>query len=849
MSKSRSPIEQLENLTLKPSGLYTYPNSFSEVPQGALIEAINVVIDRPHVIEQRRGIGTFGSDLLDTPTKFFPFQNRLILSAGTSLKYDADGTGAWTSYTGSYSAPSSALKIHSFLANKNIYFTTSTGIKKLDTLAGTIVASGAPQGLDGSGTTTGSGWFTNNTQVAYRIVFGYTDLNNNLILGAPSQRIIVSNSSGGATNVSLTFTLPAGLSTSWIYQIYRSPISADLSTEPNDECSLAYTGSPSSSDLSAGTVTITDNVPDSLKGAFIYTASSQQGITQANNQPPIATDATEFKGFAMLANTTAKQQIFLTLVSVGSPNLQLNDTVTIGGVTYTAKSSETIASGYFKLSTGGTPSQNITDTANSLVRVINRYTSNTTVYAYYVSGYSDLPGRIILAERGIGAASFTAASTRAGAFVPDIGTTTQTSITDGTFAGKNVIAIAKFQQPEAFPASNIVKVGAADKAILRIIALRDYVLIFKEDGVFQIVGTDLTSFAVQEVDRTTNIQGIETAVALNNKVFLFSNQTVISMSFNEGATLKALPIKKDLLVISSPLYPGFSSASYGVSYESDNKYILFTVTATTDTTATQAYVYNYLTDSWTTWELPIATNAAIVNPADDKLYFASATVDSITGSYFVYQERKNFDETDYGDVSYTNYIISASGAVVTTETSVLGIVSVGDKILQGTQSATILSIVDNFIGQSLVTVDRTTTWTTGDPAGLVYFISPIEVSLKFVLEACGNPGIIKHFKEVHTIFSNADFAEFQLGFYTDFYSAINRVSLVPKASTGYGLPGWGEFPWGSGAPEAQVIRGIVPLNQRRGHWLNLVVNYADALTTFALDGFAIFYSKTAQRFK
>ena len=54
----------------------------------------------------------------------------------------------------------------------------------LDSYSASVASTGMPKGLDGSGSTTGaSGWFTNSTQVAYRVVWGTRDANNNLYLG------------------------------------------------------------------------------------------------------------------------------------------------------------------------------------------------------------------------------------------------------------------------------------------------------------------------------------------------------------------------------------------------------------------------------------------------------------------------------------------------------------------------------------------------------------------------------------------------------------------------------------------------------------------------------------------
>lgn len=831
MAKNTNPLEELEEIRLKPAGLYTYPNVFSEVPQGAMKEAINVQITRPSVLEQRRGVNNVGPVFTSAINKLYNFQNHILSSAGTTLSYYSTDLSTRTDYAGSYSAPTDALTIRSIQGNKNIYFSTSTGAKKLDTYNGTVTFSGAPAGLDGAGTTTGSGWFTNVTQVAYRILFQYTDANNNLVRGAPSQRIIVSNNTGGATNVSLTFTLPAGLTTAWQYQVYRSPMSADLNTEPNDELGLVFTGNPTSSQLTALTVTLTDSIPDSLKGETIYTASSQQGISQANYQPPIATDIAYFKGFAFYGNTTSLYQSLITLVSVGGSGLVNGDTITIAGTTYTGASSEVISSAQFQIFTGGTPSQNITNTSNSLVRVINRYASNTAVYAYYQSGYSSLPGEIQIQARDFTVGTFNMASSRTGAFVPDIGTTTLMSTNE---TQPNGIQVSKFQQPEACPVGQTLFAGSADKSLLRIIALRDYILIFKQDGVYQISGTDTSSFQVQLVDETVILRGIESAVSLNNKVFCFSNQTIISMTYNEGAVLKSLPIKQDLLVISSPLYPNFDSVSFGISYESENQYLFGTVSNTSDTTVTQFYVYNYLTNTWSTYQYPYTMGCGFINPTDGKLYLGSSN----TNSLYLYQERKNYNSSDYADNSYPITITGSVGLVVSVTDSTNA--QVGYTLNQADRTSVITAVN----GPTSITVENLFSWVAG--AATVY--KPILVSLIFTPEAMGNPGIVKHFKECHAIFSVADFDSFDLGFSTDFYSSTNFSTLVPKSGDGWGFGAWGTSEWGSGVPDFQVIRGLIPLPQRRGHWLNISVNYADALSNFSLDGFVLFYGKQSQRF-
>jgi hypothetical protein len=258
------------------------------------------------------------------------------------------------------------------------------------------------------------------------------------------------------------------------------------------------------------------------------------------------------------------------------------------------------------------------------------------------------------------------------------------------------------------------------------------------------------------------------------------------------------------------------------------------VSNTTDESPTQFYVYNYLTDTWSTYQYPYTMGTGFVNPTDGKLYLGSSDASSL----YLYQERKDYTSFDYADNSYAVTIVSSSGTTVTVNSTANAVV--GYTLNQDDRIALIEEIVD----ATTLVVDAELSWTAG--AATIY--KPIDIAVQFTPEAFGNPGLVKHFKECLAIFSLADFDSFDLGFSTDFYSPVSFSTLVPKVTDGWGLAPWGTSPWGSGVPDFQVIRGIVPLNQRRGHWLNISVNYADALSNFSLDGFSLFYSKMAQRF-
>src|ERR1017187_4320110 len=126
-----------------------------------------------------------------------------------------------------------------------------------------------------------------------------------------------------------------------------------------------------------------------------------------------------YKGNLLYANTVTRQQAVINMIAVPAND----DTITIGGVVYTAKATETAASGYFKAFTTGTVGQNIDDTARSLVHVINAYASNTVYWAIYTSGYTSLPGQITLQERGIGGSAFAITSSAGTFYSPQIPST------------------------------------------------------------------------------------------------------------------------------------------------------------------------------------------------------------------------------------------------------------------------------------------------------------------------------------------------------------------------------------------------------------------------------------------
>ncbi len=356
------------------------------------------------------------SSYTGTIDALFEYNDRLLSSYNNKIAYD-NGSGTFTAYTNSYSAQS-GYRIKSTKANKNFYFTTTQNIKKISVLTDEPISAGVPRALDAVLSTTGSGGFLDNdSSVCYRFLWGYRDANDNLLLGSPSGRATITHASGGKKDVSVTLYIPDPVLEGYFFQAYRSAI-VDKTIEPSDDLQLVYEGVATSTDITNGYVTFTDITPEDLRGAALYTNPTQEGILQANDEPPCAIDICTFKNMTFYGNTKGKQNITITLIAVSSTpssasttKLVYNDTITINSITYTAQSTENSATGQFKLTSSGTDASNIADTAKSLVKIINLRQAN--VSAYYVSNYGDLPGKILIMANDYSLSQFAVTSSKA----------------------------------------------------------------------------------------------------------------------------------------------------------------------------------------------------------------------------------------------------------------------------------------------------------------------------------------------------------------------------------------------------------------------------------------------------
>jgi len=204
---------------------------------------------------------------------------------------------------------------------------------------------------------------------------------------------------------------------------------------------------------------------------------------------------------------------------------------------------------------------------------------------------------------------------------------------------QNRIYYSKINQPEAVPITNYFDVGSEEKAILRIFPLRDSLFVFKEDGLFRVSG-ETAPFNLALFDSSCVLIAADSLGLANNLIYGWTTQGIHAVS-EAGIDIVSREIDINILRLASANFINFKTVTWGVGYDSDNSYTVYTNFETNDTVAMIGYRFGNLTNSWTT--IDKTTTCGIINPADDKMYVGAGDVN------FIEEERKSFDRTDYAD--------------------------------------------------------------------------------------------------------------------------------------------------------------------------------------------------------
>jgi len=429
----------------------------------------------------------------------------------------------------------------------------------------------------------------------------------------------------------------------------------------------------------------------SVDTAAVVTTSEAHGLTSGQSVDITGTNSTPVidgtRVVTVLSATTFSVPVTTSGAGSAGTVTDTNTTVTFTGSSttfdITFASSENLASGVAKKFTSGTVAENIEDTARSIIRAINGATANSIVTSSYVSMPNDPPGKIVIESRELNDGGFTLQAFNAfsggfSAFNPALTNATNSENNEKT----NRLYYSKLNEPEAVPALNFFRVGGGDTEIVRIKALRDSLFVFTTEGIFRVTGSTPQQLNLSGFDQTAKIEARESVATLNNTIYVFTDQGITSVS-DTGVSIVSRQIEDQLLNLLDPDFTSFSTATFGVAYQSDRKYILFTVKDEADTTATIAFVYNTITEAWTTWDL--SKTCGIVNSFDDKLYLGASDTN------YMEQERKEFNYKDHADRQHNINVTAVSNQITQVQATSPAIITATN---HGLENGDIITIRD-----------------------------------------------------------------------------------------------------------------------------------------------------------
>ncbi len=448
------------------------------------------------------------------------------------------------------------------------------------------------------------------------------------------------------------------------------------------------------------------------------------------------------------------------------------------------------------------------------------YDDDLPIHAILLSSSTDLPGQILLESDNPSYDTFTVdASAHQTAYDPELDDVVSEVNTLG-----NAIGVSKTGELEAVPSTNTLYAGDSSSVVLRIIPLRDYVVVLKTDGIYKIQGVTPDSLVSNPFDLTTKIIGADTAVSLNSGVWMLSNQGVVSIS-DGGVDAKSIPIDNQLNRLIGSYLDNLIDSSFAVGYESDRKYILSVPESDNPFTEVQ-YNFNYVTSSWTTWSRNLYT--AYVHSNEGKLYIARA--DEVEKG--VSKERKVASYKDYVDEAIANTITLVDERVITLFTVVD--VEAGDILYQNSNHfSPILSV-------NLLTNEVTVQYELSFTTGAVEILKSYECAVTWKQVFADNPAFVRQYSEGLALFKNTRFNVATMSFATDFSQAQSDVEVQGTGNALWGLFGWGDVAW-DGTTLPSNIRFLIPQNKQLGSYIIPSLSIKQGYSDFKLQGLAITY--------
>lgn len=481
---------------------------------------------------------------------------------------------------------------------------------------------------------------------------------------------------------------------------------------------------------------------------------------------------------------------------------------------------------FFMISNDLSAANRLSDTAKSIVAAINRDTESL-IYAHYTSLASDVPGHMIFRAKDFtGPIYIRANSDAAGkAFLPNLpgsfgsGLQVYSSNDDQP----HVFFASKRNEPEAVPISNFIPVGSKNKRLVRVHALRDSLILLKEDGVYRMTGDNFANFTITLLDSTVQIVARGSSHVINNQVAFLSGQGVCVVTESSVQI-----VSRQIKDVINPILGRENLASYtlGIGYESEQLFYLTTLSPNIDDPP-QTWAYCLTTDAWSS--LTTIFKQAVMGPADTLYYMGFDNS--------IYKERKKNTKIDYAGQHYEISVLTVALNGLSGEISLPSGVTpqAGDVILKGDVITRIDADPVYVTGNLWAVSFRLATNLIAGDEELLY--SRQVSRIKTAPFHAGLIGRMKQFATMQVHMRDNSTSKLTISFAGNTYGTSGEVVWRSKLETlGWGLFAWGLEPWGQadtinltqGSRAAPIVRVNVPGLQSRNTYIQPEIVHQEA---------------------
>ncbi len=453
-------------------------------------------------------------------------------------------------------------------------------------------------------------------------------------------------------------------------EIYRTRV-FPTSVQADDEMQLVAT---ITYNPSVSYVQFIDNVPDANRGTTLYTSPSRGGMEAANDPPPGAACMERFRTSMFFGNVVGPHRVTFSYKYGGNRTGQTTligertatANVTNGSTTMTSVSNttglqpgmfinngpggNTASMGRVVSISGSTVTTSLPANANAtgqtfyfndaLVIDSNNYSvpfgnitnaninngyspttswsvATTTGILGLYSAYEITPpapgydSTVVLERRARGGAPFQLRASHGDELSPAVPLgNAGTGMSSAADVFPHGLAWSEPDEPEHVPPKNFARVGDAGKAILALVATKDRLLIFKEDGLFMLTGNTARDFGIYPLDTTCLCILPGSVRRLKNTVYLLSNLGIVAVDEGGGVSVISRPIQLEVAVIvnairaaqkTTGLYnmPGLSGVT-GAGDDAQGEYHL-ALGSSTPSFGGQVLVYSIPRDGFTTF--------------------------------------------------------------------------------------------------------------------------------------------------------------------------------------------------------------------------------------------------------